>query len=185
MSTLAPMTAQQLLLLSPQQRCELVSGELRMMSPAGWQHGKIVHRIEMLLGNHVDAHDLGDVFGAETGFLIASDPDTVRAPDVAFIAQVNLPEGQPQQAFWPGPPDLAVEVLSPHDKTGDVDEKINDWLKAGTKLLWIVDPQLRIVTVYRSITDVSVKTAADRLTGEDVVSGFQCAVADIFKDLPR
>jgi Uma2 family endonuclease len=174
------MTAERLFQIHIDGRCELVAGELRMMSPAGWQHGKIVHRIQMLLGKFVDEHDLGDVFGAETGFLIARDPDTVRAPDVAFIARENLPGSEPSQAYWPGPPDLAVEVLSPGDKTGEVDEKIEDWIKAGTKLLWIVDARLKTVTVYRSMTDVTTKTATDELKGEEIVPGFHCGVAEIF-----
>lgn len=155
-----------------------------MMSPAGWQHGKVVHRIQMLLGRYVDEHDLGDIFGAETGFLIARDPDTVRAPDVAFIARENMPGSEPSQAYWPGPPDLAVEVLSPGDRTGDVDEKIEDWLSAGTKLLWIVDAKLKTVTVYRSTTDVTTKTTMDNLEGQDVVRGFRCAVSEVFAVRP-
>lgn len=179
------MTADQLFQFHPKERSELVAGELRMMSPAGWKHGKIVHRLQMILGNYVDEHDLGDVFGAETGFLISRDPDTVRGPDVAFISRENLPGKEPAQAYWPGSPDLAVEVLSPGDKTGEVDEKIEDWIQAGIKLLWIVDPKLRTITVYRSLTDVATKTAVDILEGEHVVPGFRCLVSDIFSAKPR
>lgn len=151
-----------------------------MMSPAGWKHGEIVHRLHVILGRYIEDHRLGKGFGAETGFLLFSEPDTVRAPDFAFIANENLPAIRPADAYWPGAPDLAVEVLSPHDKTGEVDQKIEDWLKGGTKLLWVVDPQLQMVIVYRSLIDVTLKTIADVLDGGDVLRGFSCAVFDIF-----
>ena len=161
-------------------RYELVSGELRMMSPSGWRHGEVVGSLHTLLGYHVRKNQLGKVFGAETGFRLSRDPDTVRAPDVAFIAKENLPEHDPQEAFWPGAPDLAVEVLSPSDTTGHVDEKIDAWLSAGVPLVWVVDLGLRTVTVYRSRTDIGVQPSGTRLDGADVVAGFSCAVDEIF-----
>ena len=114
---------------------------------------------------------------AGTGFLIGRGPDTVRAPDIAFIARENLPEQDPSEAYWPGAPDLAVEVLSPNDKRGEVDEKIESWLAAGVRLLWVVDPQLRNVTSYRSATDAIIPSSAEELDGGEVVSGFRCLVA--------
>ena len=152
-----------------------------MMSPSGWKHGEVVSELHILLGRHIKDNDLGRLFGAETGFLIASDPDTVRAPDIAFIAKENLPNSDPSDAFWPGAPDLAVEVLSPSDRTGEVDEKIQDWLTAGVRLVWIVDPKLCTVTAYRSATDVTTHTATDQLEGGRIVPGFLCQIAEIFR----
>ena len=181
MSTATPISAQQLLKM-PQdgKRHELVAGELRMMLPSGWKHGEVVSELHILLGRYIKDNALGRLFSAETGFLIASDPDTVRAPDIAFIAKENLPTIDPSDAFWPGAPDLAVEVLSPSDRTGEVDEKIQDWLNAGVRLVWIVDPKLCIVTAYRSATDVATHTADDELKGGQIVAGFRCMIADIF-----
>ena len=126
-----------------------------------------------MLWRHVREKQLGKLFGAETGFLIGRDPDTVRAPDIAFISSENLPEQDPSEAYWPGAPDLAVEVLSPSDKTGDVDEKIECWLDAGVQLLWVVDSKLRNVTSYRSMTDVIIQTSADELDGGHIVPGYR------------
>ncbi len=151
-----------------------------MMSPSGWRHGEVVGNLHGLLWRHVREKRLGKLFGAETGFLIGRDPDTVRAPDIAFVSRDNLPERDPSDAYWPGAPDLVVEVLSPHDKTGEVDEKIECWLDAGVRLLWVVDPKLRHVTCYRSVTDVMIQTTTDQLDGGDIVPGFHCPVADIF-----
>ena len=162
-------------------RYELVAGELRMMSPSGWKHGEVVSELHVLLGRHVKDNGLGRLFSAETGFQIASDPDTVRAPDIAYIAKESWPKCDPMDAFWPGAPDLAVEVLSPSDRTGEVDEKIQDWLTAGVRLVWIVDPKLCTVTSYRSATDITVHTADGELKGGQVVRGFRCRVAEIFR----
>ena len=181
MSTTTRMTAEQLARM-PDDGCrsELVSGELRKMAPAGWRHGKVVGRLHTLLGQHVEQHGLGTIFGAETGFLLERDPDTVRAPDIAFLSSERQPAEEPPEAFWPGPPDLAVEVVSPRDTTGEVDEKVKAWLRAGARLVWTVDPEMRSVTVFRSETDIQTKTAANELSGEDVVEGFRCRVDEIF-----
>jgi Uma2 family endonuclease len=161
-------------------RYELVKGELRRMSPAGSEHGAIIFNISVLLGQHVKSNDLGVCFAAETGFKIASDPDTVRAPDVAFIRREQIPESGIPKKFWPGAPDLAVEVLSPGDTYSEVDEKIRDWLGAGARAVWIIDPRLRSVSVYRSMTDVARLSDGDELDGGEVVPGFRCKVAEIF-----
>lgn len=181
MSTTSLTTAEQLIQMPADgKRYELIAGELRMMSPSGWKHGEVVGNLHGLLWRHVYERQLGKLFGAETGFLIGRDPDTVRAPDIAFITREHLPEQDPAEAYWPGAPDLAVEVLSPNDKTGEVDEKIQSWLDAGVRLVWVVDPKLRIVTSYRSTTDVTTQTAAAQLEGGEVVRGFRCPVAEIF-----
>jgi Uma2 family endonuclease len=175
MSTTTPVTADQLLRMPDDGfRYELVAGEVRKMVPAV---GGILHS---LLGHHILQNGLGQVFVAETGFLLAHDPDTVRAPDIAFIHKNHIPNDLPEGAFWPGAPDLVVEIVSPSDKTGEVDDKVRMWLDAGVRMAWVVNPKWRNVTVYRSPTDIKVLTENDQLDGEDVVPGFQCAVSAIF-----
>ncbi len=161
-------------------RYELVKGELRKMSPAGGEHGAIIVKITIRLGQHVESNNLGVCFGAETGFKIATDPDTVRAPDVAFVSRERIPESGITKKFWPGAPDLAVEVLSPGDTLEEVEDKVEDWLVAGARAVWIVSPKRRSVTVYRSMTDVTRLSESDELEGETVVPGFRCKVSEIF-----
>ena len=183
MSATTSFTAAELLALPTGmgKRYELVAGELRVMSPSGWRHGEIVDNLDALISPFIRKHSLGRGFGAETGFLIRRNPDTVRAPDFAFIAKANLPEKKPKEAFWPGAPDLAVEVLSPDDRTGEVDEKIEAWLDAGCAAVWVVDPKLETVTIYLSRTNVQVKTAGETLQGDPVVPGFSCAISELFR----
>jgi len=185
MSTTQQTTAEELLRISRElkmrgKRCELVSGELRIMSLGGWRHGGTIGRLHFKIGSFILNKQLGEVFGAETGFLLSRDPDTVRAPDFAFISQANLPESNPEETFWPGPPDFAIEVLSPGDNMRDVDEEIQAWLTAGVKLLWVVDPALQTVTEYRSATDVTIYTAGDNIDSIDILPGFSLEVSRIF-----
>lgn len=183
MSTTSQVTAADLLALPTGmgQRHELVLGELRVMSPSGWRHGNVVSNLHGLLAPFVRQHNLGMMFGAETGFRLARNPDTVRAPDCAFISKQHLPDVMPQESFWPGAPDLAVEVLSPNDRTGEVDEKIEAWLESGTQAVWIVDPNLQTVTIYESGNRVSVKAAGQTLDGDSLVPGFSCSIDDLFR----
>lgn len=183
MSTASQFTAAELLALPSGmgQRYELVLGELRVMSPAGWRHGNVISNLHTLLGSFIRDHDLGMTFGAETGFRLARNPDTVRAPDIAFIIKSNLPSNMPHEAYWPGAPDLAVEVLSPDDRTGEVDEKIDAWLTAGSSAVWIVDPKLETLTVYQSQRIVETYTTGQSLAGGEIVPGFSCLVDEIFR----
>ncbi len=181
MSVATPFTADQLQRMPDDgNRYELLAGELKMMAPPGWEHGAVGWRLSMILGRFVEDNGLGRMFLAETGFLIAHDPDTVRAPDIAFIHSDHLPDEDPQDTYWPGAPDLAVEVVSPSDTVGEVGEKVRAWLDAGTLAVWVVDPRAQTITVYRSPTDVKILTVKDELTGGDVVPGFLCAVAEVF-----
>jgi Uma2 family endonuclease len=114
--------------------------------------------------------------------MISRDPDTVRAPDFAFIHKDRLPAVDPEEAFWPGAPDLAVEVLSPADTVAEVDDKVKAWLTAGALMVWVVNPKWESVTVYRSATNITTLTKNDQLEGQDVVPGFACRVEDIFAE---
>jgi Uma2 family endonuclease len=181
MSTTTLVTAEQLLYMPDDGfRYELIAGELKKMSPAGWKHGLIAGRLHGWLGRYVEEHKLGAVLEGDTGFLLASDPDTVRAPDIAFIRRDRLSASKPTEAFWPGPPDLAVEVISPGDTVHEVDDKVKCWLDVGTRMFWVIDPKWRSVTVYRSVARVTVLTENDELSGEDVVDGFRCIVGELF-----
>ncbi|TVP98960.1 MAG: Uma2 family endonuclease [Planctomycetaceae bacterium] len=174
-------TANELWQMPPDgRRYELVQGELRQMAPAGNEHGQLTVRITWRLAQHVETNRLGVVFAAETGFLISSAPDTVRAPDLAFVSQKRIEEVGQAEGYWPGAPDLVVEVISPNDRYTDVEEKTTDWLAAGTRMVLIVNPRKRIVTVYRSLHEITILTADDTLSGDDVVPGWQVAVGDIF-----
>ncbi|MDQ3817352.1 MAG: Uma2 family endonuclease [Acidobacteriota bacterium] len=175
------MTADELLRLPRGRfRYELVKGELITMSPAGSEHGAIVVNLTLLLGQHVKANKLGIVFGAETGFKIAENPDTVLAPDVAFISIGRIPASGIPKEYWRGAPDLAVEVLSPGDAARKVDEKVRRWLSAGAKLVWTVNPRQKSVTIHRAAKDALTLSEDDELSGEDVVPGFQCRLPEIF-----
>jgi Uma2 family endonuclease len=161
-------------------RYELVEGELKQMSPSGTEHGAVIFNLSGLLAPHLKANNLGQGFGAETGFKIASDPDTVRAPDIAFVRRERIPPTGIPQNFWPIAPDLVVEVVSPGDTFQEVEDKVGQWLAAGTSAVWVVNPKQRSVSVYRSATDVMRLSEADELEGREVVPGFRCKVAEIF-----
>lgn len=178
----ATMSAEELLALPPDGfRYELIRGQLRQMTPSGYGHGVIVGNLTTPLGEHVRAHRLGHVCGAETGFRIARTPDTVRAPDIAFIRRDRQGEEPLPEGFFEGPPDLAVEVLSPSDTAFDVDEKIAEWLRAGCAMAWVVNGRRRSVSVHRPGGLVSVLTETDTLDGGDVLPGFRLPVARIFE----
>jgi Uma2 family endonuclease len=182
MSTTHTLTTADELFVMPNDgfRYELVKGELRRMPPAGGEHGAVAVSITLAVAQFVKAQGLGVVFGAETGFKIAAEPDTVRAPDLAFVRRERIPEGGIPRGFWPGAPDLAVEVISPGDTYTEVEEKVHDWLNAGTRMVLVLNPRTRTVTVYTSHTDVVRLTESDLLDGGEVLPGFTCRVAELF-----
>ena len=177
------MTADELLKLPRgRHRYELVKGELITMSPAGHEHGAVIMNLAAPLAMHVKTNKLGTVFGAETGFKLTSHPDTVLAPDIAFIRRERVEQTGLSKGFGTGSPDLAVEVLSPGDREAKLKAKVAEWLANGALAVWVVSPKLRNVTVYRSLTDVTILAEHDELDGQDVVPGFRCRVADIFSE---
>jgi Uma2 family endonuclease len=161
-------------------RHELVKGVLHTMPPAGFEHGAIGINLTLPLAMHVKANGLGIVVAAETGFLIATNPDTVRAPDIGFVRRDRTQAAGVPRNYWPGAPDLAVEVVSPNDTVFEVDDKVQEWLTAGAGLVWVVNPRRRTVTVHRPSGAPIVLTVNDVLDGEQVVPGFSIRVADIF-----
>ena len=158
---------------------ELVNGELTTMSPAGLLQGIIAGRISRLIGNFVEEQKLGVVLVSEAGFKLQSNPDKVRAPDVAFIAKERLP--QDLEGYGELAPDLAVEVISPNEYAVDVQEKLMQYLQAGVRQVWLVYPKTRVISIYRSMKEIVTVTAGDHLEGGDVLPGFTCAVNEIFK----
>lgn len=173
-------TAEQLLAAGDIGRCELVRGELIMMSPAGAPHGRTTNRIAFLVTAHVESQKLGEVFAAETGFLISRSPDTVRAPDVAFIRR-DRTKLIPRRGYFPGAPDLAIEVLSPDDSASDVMAKVDDWLNGGTEEVWIVDPNRKALALHRRDQPVQTWTESDSFDDSRVLPGFALTLSELFR----
>jgi Uma2 family endonuclease len=163
-------------------RLELVKGVPTEMTPAGTAHGAISMWFGYLILGFVEAHDLGLVTAAETGFILSTDPATVRAPDVGFIAKARLTGPTPEQ-YFPGPPDLAVEIVSPNDRADEIHNKVMDFLNAGTHLVWVVYPSSKTVAVYHPGSAGHIFTPEDTLDGGGVLPGFSLSVREIFKKL--
>lgn len=161
---------------------ELVAGEFVLMSPTGGLHGYVTMEIGALLRNHVRAHKLGMVTAAETGFILKENPQTVRAPDAAFISQARVPKPLPSKYFNLAP-DLAVEVVSPGDTAKDIRERVDDFLNAGTNAVWLIYPGSDSVDIH-TLTDkgilVQTLEADAVLSGDDIVAGFAVQVSDLF-----
>ena len=182
MTTQVQTTADELLRLPKgKNRYELIRGELKKVAPAGNEHGVLALKLAAKLWNFVEANKLGTVYAAETGFKLTTDPDTVRAPDTAFISQERLDEVGPVQGYWPGAPDLTVEVVSPFDLYTEVSDKVAEWLEAGSKMVVVVNPRRQQVFVHAPDTDVKVLGVDDNLDGGDVVPGWQLPIKELFE----
>ena len=235
-----PVTADELPALSARlsalgKRAELVGGGLVVMAPAGGRHGEVAHTLALFIGNHVRKRNLGRVFAAETGFVLRRDPDTVRAPDVAFVAAERLQAEETPAGFLESAPDLAIEVVSPGDAATAVRDKqpvvkspalhrdgrrarltrreegayraicdrrttpsggmrrpanaggtfatgckVQDWLEAGTRLVWVVCPRTRSVVVHRPGRPAEALRDDDDLQGGSVLPDFAVPVRDLF-----
>jgi len=157
---------------------DLVDGELRRMVPAGQEHGRVAMNLGARLSQFVRERALGVVFAAETGFLLRRQPDTVRAPDVAFVSTSRLSTAA---GFFPGAPDLAVEVVSPSDSFVDVEDKVFDWLGAGAQGVIVINPRKRAASIYRAKDNILLLTESDTLDLSFVIPGFSIAVRDLFE----
>lgn len=162
-------------------RYELVEGVVRMLSPAGGRHGRVAHTLALLVGMHVRREQLGAVYAAETGFLLARNPDTVRAPDVAFVRQERATRIDDDTGFVTVVPDLVGEVVSPRDSFSEVEGKVFSWLAAGTRLVIVVDPMTRTVHAYRQADRAVVLREGESLDASDVLPGLTLDVADLFQ----
>jgi Uma2 family endonuclease len=175
------MTADQLLTLPGEGRRELVEGVLCEMGPAGGDHGIVAAEIGGLLREYRQQHG-GRSFAAETGFLLARNPDTVRAPDAAYVGRERTRAVERSPGFWPGPPDLAAEVVSPGDTHTDVHEKALAWVSAGCKVVLVVDPIARHVTRYRATDDVATFSDEQTVDCATAMPGFTPTVATLLGD---
>ena len=181
-TTTTLMTAAELLAMPDDgfHRYELVKGELITMPPAGGEHGAIGSRADRRIGTFVEQNDLGEVFNSDTGFIISTDPDTIRAPDVSFLRKESIPADGIPKGFIPGAPDLAIEVISPSDSYTEVAEKVAQLLEAGTQLVVLIDPRTRTIALHHHDGAIDRLTEADTLTFGDALPGFECAVAELF-----
>ena len=176
--TVPLMTAEELLRANiSDKRTELVRGRLIVREPAGYQHGAVAMSLSARLYQHIDLTRAGQLLAAETGFTLARNPDTVRAPDIAFVRRERIPAEQ--RGFPEMAPDLAVEVLSPDDRPGETLAKVADWLEAGAALVWVIDPERRVARIYRQDGTESVLAETDALQGEEVLPGFSCSLATV------
>lgn len=181
-TTTRPMTAEELLNLPDDGfRYELVRGKLRKRLPAGQNHGRYAMNISLSLGGYAKANRLGKCYIADTGYILATDPDHVRAPDFAFISNERLSEIGESDGFAQGAPDIAVEVISPNDRYTEVEEKVEDWLNAGCRAVILVNPRRRTVNLHRSPTDMTTLTESDTLELDDIVPGWRMPIQDIFE----
>jgi len=176
-------TAEALLrMTSPGKQYELVRGELVEMTPPGFRHGEIIVRIAHLLREHVRPRRLGRVVCADPGFLLERNPDTVLAPDVAFVSYQRLPPGDSPTGYPALAPELVVEVMSPSDSPGDVQAKTEAWLSFGVDIVWLVDPSTRTVAVYEGGKPVRLLSETDRLSCESPLPELDGDIREFFED---
>jgi len=170
-------TDEELMKLKHEGKVELVDGEVILVTPAGGEQGNINANLTARLGGYILRHKLGYIFDAQTGFRPRGN---MRAPDFSFVSRERL-KGKPPKGFLRVPPDLAVEVLGPDERVSDYEGKVAEYLSWGVRLVWLVDPNTRTVTVVRANGERQVLGEKDVLTGEDVVPGFKIRVRKIFE----
>ena len=163
------------------ERYELVCGGLRIMSPAGFEHGDVAMNLGERLKAYVRKKRLGKVPAAETGYKLRRNPDTVRAPDVSFVSKARAEKAGKVTGYFPGAPDLAVEVVSPDDKAEEVQEKVREYFKYGTRLVWVIYPRTQEVEVWSSARKSVILSSGDKLNGAEIVPGFTCPIEDLFE----
>ncbi len=174
-------TADELLrLYSKGVRGELIRGVLSETMPTGTQHGKIVTKLIIRLGNFVEPRKLGSLTASDAGVWLERDPDTVREPDIAFFLAEKMPLDADITGYAEVAPDLVVEVASPTDSRRAINDKALMWLRYGVRLVWVVHPDTRTVDVHREGSPVVTLAAEDALDGMDVLPGFSCAVSEVF-----
>jgi Uma2 family endonuclease len=171
-------TDEELLHIKHEGKVEVVNGELRLMTPAGMEQGKVNVGLTARLYHYAHRHKLGEVYDAQTGYRLYGD---LRAPDASFVRTERLPEGKTPKGFGDFPPDLAVEVFAPDETVNDYQHKVQEYLEWGVRLVWLVDPNTQTVTVCRSDGTRTTLAGNQVLSGEDVVPGFKCRVRKLFE----
>lgn len=174
------LTAEEFFLM-PLQRAELVEGKVIEMTPPGGAHGRMAVKIASRLESYVEAENLGMVF-VESGFRLRRNPDVVRSPDVSFVEYSRLPNGRAPRGFIEGAPTIAVEIVSPNDLWREVEEKVGEYIEAGAKLVWIVEPEKGTVTVRSGETSQRLHRA-DTLRADEVLPNFQLALENLFETI--
>jgi len=164
----------------PGKRLELVDGEVVEVPGAGELHMAIVILLFKLLDRFVEDHDLGLVRPDGLAYVLHRGPDQVRIPDVSFVEWASVPEGEISEGFWEGAPTLAVEVVSPNDRADDIYHRVQDYLQAGAKQVWVLWPRQQSVSVYRPDADTRELGPDAGLDGADVLPGFSVRVGDLF-----
>ena len=163
-------------------RYELIQGELiELTPPPGSQHGFVAAKVGARLAGFVEPRELGSVFAAETGFLISTEPDTVRAPDAAFVCANRIPKDGLPPGYLQLAPDIVVEVVSPSDRATDVQDKVRAWLDAGSRLVWVAYPSTKSVMAYRVNGQVTVVQGDQVLDGDPVLDEFSIPVSELFE----
>ena len=165
----------------PEGEWELIDGELVPMTPSGPDSSSLGHRIGWIVGNFVYANDLGLITAADGGYVLFPDKSTIRVPDVGFTRKDRLPPEGERHKFPRSAPDLAIEVLSPSDRAGDIIAKIGMYQEAGVRLIWVVDPPPKTITVIAAGRPTVVLKPGDTLDGGDVLPGFSVSVSEIFR----
>ena len=172
-------TAEELFEMGSEARLELVRGELFERNPTGWDHGEVSSVINIILGGFVRDQDLGKTVIAEMGFRIEGAPDTVRAPDVAFVVKGRIPTG-PQKTYFDGAPDLAIEVVSPSDRISKVMEKVEMWLQCGARTVWLVDPVRKSASIATLVDGHVESREVDSLSDADLLPGFDLPLTELW-----
>jgi len=175
-------TAEELYQMGRDAPYELIEGVLKEVPPSSSKSSVIGMRIGSAVFSYVDVQSLGYVTGEGGGYILSHDPATVVAPDVGFYRKDRYPGGVPDSGFYPLPPDLAVEVISPSERKSDIAEKQALYTKAGVPLVWWVDPERKTVTVHRLGQDPEVVEAVGVLDGGDILPGFTLELQTIFRD---
>jgi Uma2 family endonuclease len=164
--------------LQPDKEYEIVAGQSVEKTMGGARHSGIGVRLVGRLGRHVEAHQLGGVYGPDTTFQIG---ENQRIPDVAFVAATRFPVGGEPEGIWPMAPDLAVAIISPNDLYERVIGKVEEYLAAGVRQVWLISPEHKTVTIYSSPTHTTILTEANDLVNEELLPGFRCRIAELFR----
>ncbi len=174
------LTIEQIEANPPPGRWELLDGEVVPMPPVGGEHNWVMNRFDVRLTAYVEAHDLGVVLPGDTGIVLGRNPDRVRAPDLCFYAKGRLPGDRPPPGYLEVVPDFVVEIVLPGDRAGEIQQKTDEWLSAGVRLVWVAYPESRTVVVSSGADVQRVFRSGDIISGDPILPGFSTPVAALF-----